>query len=242
MKIKSNLAVIAALGLALAAPAQALAASTPAKTNNVMALNFSLTAWPNATAAPHALATDQAAGADAAESADALAAVPQTAAGVPFTILSRNLISSLNGVTNKGVAMHFSGSAQLLFRQVLSPRVLFTNSFGTNRQIIVRDTARHVADTDVSAFFSASDSYVSVQNAHNGLVAHKSSSLFFNNPGHLVLDLGVLAVEDDNATAINGVAVVSALTWTAQGVGNSTNDTPDWVVGGVIATSTAKLE
>jgi hypothetical protein len=145
MRIKSNLLAIAALGLATAAPVQALAASTPAKTNNVMALNFSLTAWPNATAAPHSIATDQPAGGNAAESADTLAAVPQTATGAPFTILSRDLISSLNGVANKGVAMHFSGRAQLLFRQVLSSRVLFTNSFGTNRQVIVRDsTSRRV--------------------------------------------------------------------------------------------------
>ena len=243
MKIKSNLVALAALGVALAAPFQALAAITPAKTNNVMSLNFVLTAWPNATATPDWLAIRQAAGLDAAENTDVSATVPQTATGVPFSIKTRDIINSLNGVTNNGVVMHFSSTAQLLFRQILSPEVILTNSLGTNRQIVVRDgTISHQTNTDVSGFFSASADYVSSRSVATGEETHKLASLSFNSPGHLGLSFTALVVEETGVAKVNGVSVVRSMAWNLEGVGEATNSTPNWIVGGSLATGVGMVE
>jgi hypothetical protein len=240
MKINCNLVVPAALCLALVTSVSARAAQIPVKTNNVMVLNFSLTAWPNATVAPEWVAAHQAAGADTGE---ASAAVPETSTGQPFSIVSSDLISSLNGVTNNGTAMHFSKKAQVLYWQVLSPRVLTTNSLGTNCQIIVRDgSAPHWVYTDISSFFTASDDYVSTRTAISGSETHKYSSLSFNSPGRLTLDLTALVVEEIGSTEVNDVALVRSLTWQAQGLGESTGSTPSQVISGTISTSKETLQ
>jgi len=242
MKIDRNFVTLTALCLTLAAPASTRAAGAVAKTNNVMVLNFSLTAWPNATAGLGGIALPQAAGLENTDTTEA-AAVPETTTGAPFSIVSSDIISSLNGVTNKGAAMHFSKQAKLLYWQVVSPRVLTINALGTNRQIIVRDGAtRHTVETDISSFFTVSDQYVSTRTVASGLETHKYSTLSFSSPGHLTLDFTALTVEETAPTNTSGVAVIRSLTWNTQGYGESTNSTPDRVVSGVVSTSQETLE
>lgn len=327
--------MLAALGLALDVRARSETRSgTPlttvvatTKTNNVMALNFALTAWPNATATPRLLALRSAAAqlststpsagamfmpiiggtngdyfpgtppllnpddptvdlppdlvdglpvdvvtdvpspvdggstgaggssdvppsgffwiqsAAAASTVASQAAAVKVAANTPFRITSRDLVSSLNGVTNNGAAMHFGNSAQLMFKQVCSPLTLTVNSFGTNRQVIVREKiSGHNVDTDVSQFFTANDNYISTLLVNSNPTARKLSSLSFVNANKLGLQLSAVLTEVAAKAATNGVIKVVSLGWDAHGSGQASGNTPNLIIMGAVGTSGAHLE
>src|SRR5215469_9340241 len=128
MNFKINLALLAALSLTMAVKAEGAAP----KTNNVMALNFTLVACPDAVPTP------------SPEVIPALEIEPpveiETNLGSlkPFRISSKDIIEALNGITNNGVAMHFGIGARLLLKQIVSPLAVVSNGLGTNEQIIVR--------------------------------------------------------------------------------------------------------
>jgi hypothetical protein len=259
MKTINHLLVLAALSQMLGA--QALQASEPfthiippPKTNNVMALNIALIAWPNATAySPDVVEnlpidnsndsgdTTRTPAPDLAAAPAAL--LPQTASSASFSITSRDIITSLNGVTNNGVVLNFGATAQLMFKQILSPHTLVVNSFGTNRLVIVRQTISHkTTDTDISAFFVSDDHYVSTLAANGAVQWHKLSSLSFVNPNKLGWQLSALVAETTAPPQTNGVAALISLGWNTQGSGETSGSTPNLIIGGTIATGPRKLE
>ena len=272
---------------------------TPAKTNNVMSLDFTLTAWPQATATPRLLALSQAAaqlsgrasGASFASIigatdeyspgiitgdtpvdivdlppdlvdlvpvddgippdgvviafANTPTAAPRTVAatGVPFSIVSRDLVNSLNGVTNNGVALRFGNTAKLMFKQVASPRVLTLNTFGTNRQVIVREKiSNRNVDTDVSRFFSTGENYVSTRTVTGEVRIHKLAALSFNSTRGLSVQLTALLTEVTAPPTTNGVATVRSIKWSAHGSGRVAGSIPNLVIGGEVATGQSSLE
>lgn len=309
MKSITSLTALAVVSLALGAPAVLPVALPLPKTNNVMALNFTLTAWPNATATPRANALRSAAaqfssapapgilfmpiigltndgtpiddplgwnpidplvdlppdiidvpvdggitdgsgdvppdgifyimGASAAAKPKILAVV----SSAPVSITSKDIIAALNGNTNNGVALHFSGGAKLLFKQTLNPRTLTVNTFGTNRLVVVREivSGRNV-DTDVSKFFGGGVNYLSTRTVNGEVRQHELASLSLINPGKLGLQLSALLTELSAPPATNGVAALRSLRWEAHGSGQVSGGTPNLVISGVISTGATKLE
>lgn len=164
--------------------------------------------------------------------------------GVFFSVASRDLINSLNGVTNNGTVLHFTNStARLMFKQVLSPRTLTVNTFGTNRQAIVREkvSGRNV-DTDVSRFFSAGDNYVSTSTVNGEARMHQLSALSFNNTRGFAMQLSALLTEATGLPQTNGVIQLRSLNWDAHGSGHLTGSTSNLVLGGGVTTGNPNLE
>jgi hypothetical protein len=241
MNIKSTLAA-AALALILTA-AFSVRAAAAAKTNNVMPLNFELVAWPTTAESADSFAIGGLDEADPAMAAVGSIFTSPANTKMPFTITSRDLINSLAGVTNHGLPMHFSSAAELLFRQVLSAEAVIINSLGTNRQIIVRDISNHRAvDTDISAFFSESNRLATSYSVSLGVQTHKLSTLSFCNPDHLGLRLSAVLVETAHPAKDNDVAIVCSNSGDLQGIGESTNNTPNWIVSGRLTTGLPRLE
>ncbi len=161
----------------------------------------------------------------------------------PFRLTSRDLINSLNGVTNNGVALYFGNTAQLLFKQILSPATLVTNTFGANRQLIVRQVvSRTNLDTDVSRFFVCNDNYVSTYPVGKNVQLHKISTLLFVNPNKMLLQLAALQTEIKDTPKTNGVSVLDLLNWSAQGSGQVNGSTNILIISGTVFTGAPHLE
>lgn len=171
----------------------------------------------------------------------AATATPKVA--TPFRISSKDIVTSLNGVTNRGTAMQFNSSARLMFKQVLSPLTLTVNTLGTNRQIIVRQkVSGRAVDTDVTSFFSANDNYISKATSGGATTSRKLSSLSFINANKLNLQLSALLKEVTVPTKTNGVMRLNALSGTVQGSGQLSGSTPNLIISGEISTSGKTLE
>jgi hypothetical protein len=231
INLKIKLALLAALTVATATKAAELPAP---KTNNVMALNFTLTAWPSVTA----IQPD--------EALDLPLASLQTAnqiSNAPFRIMSRDIIASLNGVTNNDVAMHFGSGAQLLLKQIISLRTVVTNGLGTNNQIIVRQqVSGKNQDTDVSDFFYNSISGVSTNSTNRGENQEILSTFAMVSPGSLNFQLSTLTAQTASSKESNGVPVIQSLSVSVQGSGSESSHTNNFILGGSISTGMPQLE
>jgi hypothetical protein len=210
MNFKINLALLAAVSVAMATKA----ALTAPKTNNVMALSFTLAAIPNAVAMPPPVVMPALVNTD----------IGTQSTNRPFRISSKDIIGALNGVTNNGTAMHFSTGARLLLKQIVSPLAVVANGLGTNEQIIVRqEVAGHTVDTDVSDFFSNSVSYFAPVFGTQPVTHEELSTYTMAIPGKLSFTLSALAVKKTGPTQTNGVSVLQSENWNVQGFGtNST--------------------
>lgn len=225
MNLKIHLTILAALALAM----HTQAAGTAPKTNNVMTLNFTLTAWPGAM---------YLAGPVPAAALDTSVPVGER----PFRISSKDIVAALNGVTNDGVGYHFASNAQLLFKQIISSHTVTTNGLGTNQQIIVRQkVSGHTEDTDVSSFFSNALEYVTFPTGNEVL-----STFSMTGGARLDFTLSALASKTTVLKGTNEVPVIKSIVWNVQGNGfEGVPLTTNWsnlILGGAIRTGPAHLE
>jgi len=231
MNLKTNLVLLAALALTLGVRAENTVI-TP-KTNNVMVLNVTLTAYPNAAVIP-AVESDTAGG-DASQ--------VTTVSNTPFRILSKDIITALNGVTNDGVVLHFGSGAALFLKQIVSPRTVVTNGLGTNEQIIVRQlVSGHTEDTDVSSFFLNTVDYAATYSSSQR-TTHEDLSMFsMVNPGKLGFSLSALASQTTLKAQSNGVPVIQSLNFNVLGAGQTSGEVPNLILSGTISSGQAQLQ